>query len=182
MYIDLQHITTGGGGGRRPGPTTYLKKKYHFLNIMYLLYKNIRTNQLLPCHFVKPLPFFVKPLPFFWQAPPLFLTSPTLFFDKLFPFKNKVKRLDLVYFPPLLRSRLGRLMVLFVTPGFVYGAKDKKKLKVFIDDVNLPVPDDYNVQRCNEVRIAIILPFSPFSNQIKIWIVGSQCFQNHFHT
>lgn len=73
-------------------------------------------------------------------------------------------------------------MVLFVTPGFVYGAKDKKKLKVFIDDVNLPVPDDYNVQRCNEVRIAIILPFSPFSNQIKIWIVGSQCFQNHFHT
>ncbi|XP_052708586.1 uncharacterized protein LOC128183562 isoform X10 [Crassostrea angulata] len=35
--------------------------------------------------------------------------------------------------------------------GFVYGAKDKKKLKVFIDDVNLPVPDDYDVQRCNEL-------------------------------
>lgn len=77
MYIDLQHITTGGGGGRRPGPTTYLKKMYHFLNIMYLLYKNIRTTQLLPCQFVKPLPFFVKPLPFFWQAPPFFLTSPS---------------------------------------------------------------------------------------------------------
>lgn len=174
MYIDLQHITTGGGGGRRPGPTTYFKKMCLFLNIMYLLYKNIRTNQLLPCHFVKPLPFFVKPLPFFDKPHPFFWQAP--------PFKNKVKRLDLVYFPPLLRSRLGRLMVLFVTPGFVYGAKDKKKLKVFIDDVNLPVPDDYNVQRCNEVRIAIILPFSPFSNQIKIWIVGSQCFQNHFHT
>lgn len=35
--------------------------------------------------------------------------------------------------------------------GFVYGAKENKKLKVFIDDVNLPVPDDYGVQRCNQV-------------------------------
>lgn len=173
MYIDLQHITTGGGGGRRPGPTTYLKKMCLFLNIMFLLYKNIRTNCSLAI-LSSPSPFLSSPSPFFDKPHP--------FFDKLFPFKNKVKRLDLVYFPPLLRSRLGRLMVLFVTPGFVYGAKDKKKLKVFIDDVNLPVPDDYNVQRCNEVRIAIILPFSPFSNQIKIWIVGSQCFQNHFHT
>ena len=41
--------------------------------------------------------------------------------------------------------------VVIVLTGFVYGAKDKKKLKVFIDDVNLPVPDDYEVQRCNEV-------------------------------
>ena len=36
--------------------------------------------------------------------------------------------------------------------GFVYGAKENKKLKVFIDDVNLPVPDYYGVQKCNEVR------------------------------
>ncbi|WAR07684.1 DYHG-like protein [Mya arenaria] len=35
--------------------------------------------------------------------------------------------------------------------GFVYGAKEGKKLKVFIDDVNLPVPDQYNVQRCNQL-------------------------------
>ncbi|KAK6187606.1 hypothetical protein SNE40_005595 [Patella caerulea] len=35
--------------------------------------------------------------------------------------------------------------------GFVYGPKDNKKLQVFIDDVNLPVPDEYNVQRCNEL-------------------------------
>ncbi|XP_041355189.1 dynein gamma chain, flagellar outer arm-like isoform X3 [Gigantopelta aegis] len=35
--------------------------------------------------------------------------------------------------------------------GFVYGAKENKKLKVFIDDVNLPVPDDYAVQRSNEL-------------------------------
>ncbi|KAL4232681.1 hypothetical protein ACF0H5_007369 [Mactra antiquata] len=35
--------------------------------------------------------------------------------------------------------------------GFVYGAKENKTLKVFIDDVNLPVPDQYNVQRCNQL-------------------------------
>lgn len=50
------------------------------------------------------------------------------------------------------------MSVLFASPGFVYGAKDKKKLKVFIDDVNLPVPDDYDVQRCNEVSFVIFLP------------------------
>lgn len=50
------------------------------------------------------------------------------------------------------------LSVLFISAGFVYGAKDKKKLKVFIDDVNLPVPDDYDVQRCNEVSFVIFLP------------------------
>jgi len=37
--------------------------------------------------------------------------------------------------------------------GFVYGAKENKNLKVFIDDVNLPVPDKHGVQRCNEVII-----------------------------
>ncbi|XP_052089132.1 uncharacterized protein LOC127725852 isoform X10 [Mytilus californianus] len=35
--------------------------------------------------------------------------------------------------------------------GFVYGAKENKKLKVFIDDVNLPLPDNYKVQKCNEL-------------------------------
>lgn len=37
------------------------------------------------------------------------------------------------------------LSVLFIFLGFVYGVKDKKKLKVFIDDVNLLVFDDYDV-------------------------------------
>ena len=36
--------------------------------------------------------------------------------------------------------------------GFVYGAKENKKLRVFIDDVNLPVMDNFGVQRCNEVK------------------------------
>ena len=36
-------------------------------------------------------------------------------------------------------------------PGFVYGAKDNKKLKVFIDDLNLPACDENGIQRCNEL-------------------------------
>ena len=40
--------------------------------------------------------------------------------------------------------------------GFVYGAKEAKKLQLFIDDLNLPVPDEHNVQRINEVRTAKI--------------------------
>lgn len=86
---------------------------------------------------------------------------------KLLHFENNVMNLDLVYFPPLLlvkaslfygvflRCMINCLMLLFTFSGFVYGAKDKKKLKVFIDDVNLPVPDDYDVQRCNEVSMLI---------------------------
>uniref|UniRef100_A0A2C9K4Z2 AAA+ ATPase domain-containing protein n=1 Tax=Biomphalaria glabrata TaxID=6526 RepID=A0A2C9K4Z2_BIOGL len=35
--------------------------------------------------------------------------------------------------------------------GFVYGAKENKKLKVFIDDLNLPLPDKSGTQRCNEL-------------------------------
>ena len=42
----------------------------------------------------------------------------------------------------------------FFPVGFVYGAKENKKLRVFIDDVNLPVMDQFGVQRCNEVRIS----------------------------
>ena len=43
--------------------------------------------------------------------------------------------------------------VCYICTGFVYGAKDKKKLQLFIDDLNLPQPDQYQVQRCNEVTI-----------------------------
>lgn len=35
--------------------------------------------------------------------------------------------------------------------GFVYGAKENKKLKVFIDDINLPVGGSHGIQRCNEL-------------------------------
>ncbi|XP_070190368.1 uncharacterized protein [Littorina saxatilis] len=35
--------------------------------------------------------------------------------------------------------------------GFVYGAKENKKLKVFIDDINLPEDRPAGVQRCNEL-------------------------------
>ncbi|XP_076466964.1 uncharacterized protein LOC143298129 [Babylonia areolata] len=35
--------------------------------------------------------------------------------------------------------------------GFVYGAKENKKLKVFIDDINLPETNPSGVQRCNEL-------------------------------
>lgn len=35
--------------------------------------------------------------------------------------------------------------------GYVFGAKDNKKLRVFIDDLNLPLPDSDNTQRCNEL-------------------------------
>ena len=33
----------------------------------------------------------------------------------------------------------------------MYGAKENKKLQLFVDDLNLPNPDEYGVQRCNEV-------------------------------
>ncbi|CAL1527205.1 unnamed protein product [Lymnaea stagnalis] len=35
--------------------------------------------------------------------------------------------------------------------GFVYGAKENKNLKVFIDDLNLPLPNTHGAQRCNEL-------------------------------
>ncbi|XP_033113255.1 dynein heavy chain 5, axonemal-like isoform X2 [Anneissia japonica] len=35
--------------------------------------------------------------------------------------------------------------------GFVYGAKDNKRLQIFIDDISLPTPDEFGVQRCNEL-------------------------------
>ena len=35
--------------------------------------------------------------------------------------------------------------------GYTYGAPDKKKLIIFIDDINLPEKDKFGVQRCNEV-------------------------------
>ncbi|XP_025098007.1 LOW QUALITY PROTEIN: dynein gamma chain, flagellar outer arm-like [Pomacea canaliculata] len=40
---------------------------------------------------------------------------------------------------------------IFHRQGFVYGAKENKKLKVFIDDINLPSAQQDGVQRCNEL-------------------------------
>ena len=42
---------------------------------------------------------------------------------------------------------------IFHRQGFVYGAKDAKRLQLFIDDLNLPGADAEGVQRVNEVRI-----------------------------
>ena len=53
---------------------------------------------------------------------------------------------DLIVYPKLL---------LFA--GFVYGAKENKMLQVFIDDLNLPTPDEHGVQRCNEVSTFIVV-------------------------
>ena len=35
--------------------------------------------------------------------------------------------------------------------GFTYGAPDKKKLALFIDDINSPVHNSDGIQKCNEV-------------------------------
>lgn len=35
--------------------------------------------------------------------------------------------------------------------GFTFGAPDKKKLSIFIDDIDVPVADKNGIQRCNEV-------------------------------
>ena len=54
-------------------------------------------------------------------------------------------------------SKDAQYLFIFITKyfaflsGFVYGAKDNKKLKVFIDDLNLPACDENNIQRCNEL-------------------------------
>jgi hypothetical protein len=36
--------------------------------------------------------------------------------------------------------------------GFVFGAKENKQLQIFIDDLNLPLPDEFSVQKSNEVK------------------------------
>lgn len=51
------------------------------------------------------------------------------------------------------QRRISKGTNIVVFSGFVYGAKEKKKLQVFIDDLNLPSTDEYGVQSCNEVRI-----------------------------
>ncbi|KAM5165175.1 dynein axonemal heavy chain 5-like [Mantella aurantiaca] len=40
--------------------------------------------------------------------------------------------------------------------GFIYGARDGKTLHLFIDDLNLPTPDDNGVQSCNELLRMIL--------------------------
>lgn len=41
----------------------------------------------------------------------------------------------------------------FHRQGFVYGAKEGKKFRMFVDDINLPKADADGVQRVNEVSI-----------------------------
>ncbi|XP_077343463.1 dynein axonemal heavy chain 5-like [Lithobates pipiens] len=40
--------------------------------------------------------------------------------------------------------------------GFIYGARDGKTLHLFIDDLNLPTPNDNGVQSCNELLRMIL--------------------------
>lgn len=40
--------------------------------------------------------------------------------------------------------------------GFTYGAPDKKQFSIFIDDINVPIADQYGVQKCNEVNFRTI--------------------------
>ncbi|XP_018425842.1 PREDICTED: dynein gamma chain, flagellar outer arm-like [Nanorana parkeri] len=40
--------------------------------------------------------------------------------------------------------------------GFIYGARDGKTLHLFIDDLNLPTPDENEVQSCNELLRMIL--------------------------
>lgn len=61
------------------------------------------------------------------------------------------KPISLLYFDVEMMLQFYKLETVSVL-GFVYGAKENKKLRVFIDDVNLPVMDKYGVQNCNEVR------------------------------
>ena len=49
------------------------------------------------------------------------------------------------------------ILLLLLFAGFVYGAKENKMLQVFIDDLNLPTPDEHGVQRCNEVSTFIVV-------------------------
>ncbi|XP_064629693.1 uncharacterized protein LOC135488785 isoform X2 [Lineus longissimus] len=35
--------------------------------------------------------------------------------------------------------------------GFVFGAKENKQLQIFVDDLNLPVPDEFGIQKTNEL-------------------------------
>ena len=48
-------------------------------------------------------------------------------------------------------------LVINIITGLVYGAKENKRLQVFIDDLNLPVPDEDGVQRCNEVHTVVTI-------------------------
>lgn len=50
----------------------------------------------------------------------------------------------------------------FHRQGFVYGAKEGKKFRMFVDDINLPRADADGVQRVNEVSSVILLCTSIF--------------------
>ncbi|XP_029452717.1 dynein gamma chain, flagellar outer arm-like [Rhinatrema bivittatum] len=55
--------------------------------------------------------------------------------------------------------------------GFIYGARDGKTFQLFVDDLNLPQPDENNVQCCNELlRLllddkVLVKPYKPFEWQ-----------------
>ena len=59
-------------------------------------------------------------------------------------------------------------LVINIITGLVYGAKENKRLQVFIDDLNLPVPDEDGVQRCNEVHSNYFMPSPLLYDDINI--------------
>lgn len=46
-------------------------------------------------------------------------------------------------------------MSLYLSSGFVYGAKKGKILNLFIDDLSIPQPDEFGVQGVNEVSYTL---------------------------
>ena len=46
-------------------------------------------------------------------------------------------------------------MSLYLSSGFVYGAKKGKILNLFIDDLSIPQPDEFGIQGVNEVSYTL---------------------------
>ena len=46
-------------------------------------------------------------------------------------------------------------MFLYLSSGFVYGAKKGKILNLFIDDLSIPQPDEFGIQGVNEVSYRV---------------------------
>ncbi|KAF6030090.1 hypothetical protein EB796_011603 [Bugula neritina] len=55
----------------------------------------------------------------------------------------------------------------FHRQGFVYGAKEGKKFRLFVDDINLPKPDGDGVQRVNERHFAVFSLAAPEGEGLK---------------
>ena len=75
---------------------------------------------------------------------PFFITDPMTAIHKRLVFSGASSARQLQQFIEL---------NVFHRQGFVYGAKEGKKFRMFVDDINLPKADADGVQRVNEVSI-----------------------------